>query len=520
MVTPANGASALVAQPQITTSQSVEPALDLEAGSVSSTAPATLGAAVPTPGLSRTTATLSQPREGMTATTVGTKAIFAGGWTESGPSSVVDIYDTSTGKWSAAKLSQARYYGMVAATVGTQAIFAGGVTGNSDGRLVESSVVDIYDASTGAWSTATLSQARDSIAATTVGTNVIFAGGSTGNSESNVVDIYDASTGAWSTATLSQARDGIAATTVGTKAVFAAGFSGSEASDPSNVVDIYDASTGAWSTAKLSQARGYLAVTTVGTKAIFAGGVTGNSSHVVESNVVDVYDGSTGQWSTTTLSQARDHLAATTVGAKAIFAGGWNGSSESRVVDLLAFPPSVTVTTPSSPQSGNVTIAYSLIDAVSDTCSIAVQYSPNGGRTWKAATAASGGEGLTGLTSSPTGTPHTFVWASGGDIVSANSSGVEFRITPTDSVAKTVGSPGTTAGFVVNNKVNRPGATATTLAVSADPSGFGQPVAFTATVKSKPGTASTNSFTVDGALRALLLDESTATGKLRPLFEP
>ena len=304
LVTPANGASALVAQPQITTSQSVEPALDLEAGSVSSTAPATLGAAVPTPGLSRTTATLSQPREGMTATTVGTKAIFAGGWTESGPSSVVDIYDTSTGKWSAAKLSQARYYGMVAATVGTQAIFAGGVTGNSDGRLVESSVVDIYDASTGAWSTATLSQARDSIAATTVGTNVIFAGGSTGNSESNVVDIYDASTGAWSTATLSQARDGIAATTVGTKAVFAAGFSGSEASDPSNVVDIYDASTGAWSTAKLSQARGYLAVTTVGTKAIFAGGVTGNSSHVVESNVVDVYDGSTGQWSTTTLSQA------------------------------------------------------------------------------------------------------------------------------------------------------------------------------------------------------------------------
>ena len=45
-------------------------------------------------------------------------------------------------------------------------------------------------------------------------------------------------------------------------------------------------------------------------------------------------------------------------------------------------PPSVSyIATPSGTQSGNVTISYGLADANSDTCSIAVQYSPDGGST-------------------------------------------------------------------------------------------------------------------------------------------
>ena len=39
-------------------------------------------------------------------------------------------------------------------------------------------VVDLYDSGTGRWSTAQLSQARDSLSATSVGTVAIFAGGS------------------------------------------------------------------------------------------------------------------------------------------------------------------------------------------------------------------------------------------------------------------------------------------------------------------------------------------------------
>ena len=43
----------------------------------------------------------------------------------SGVSNVVDLYDSGTGGWSTAQLSQARYY-LSATSVGTVAIFAGG----------------------------------------------------------------------------------------------------------------------------------------------------------------------------------------------------------------------------------------------------------------------------------------------------------------------------------------------------------------------------------------------------------
>ncbi len=45
----------------------------------------------------------------------------------------------------------------------------------ADGNL--SNVVDLYDSGTGRWSTAQLSQARASLSATSVGTVAMFAGG-------------------------------------------------------------------------------------------------------------------------------------------------------------------------------------------------------------------------------------------------------------------------------------------------------------------------------------------------------
>ena len=122
------------------------------------------------------------------------------------------------------------------------------------------------------------------------------------------------------------------------------------------------------------------------------------------------------------------------------------------IVPVANQAPSVVVTTPTSPQSGNVSIGYSLTDAESNTCSIAVQYSGNGGMTWQTATAGSGGDGTTALTSSPTGQSHTFIWASGSDnaILSPPNSNVEVRIIPTDSAT---GTAGTSGPFTVNSAV-------------------------------------------------------------------
>ena len=66
---------------------------------------------------------------------------------------------------------------------------AGQPTRWSDVNL--SSVVDIYNNSTGLWTTATLSAARELLSATAVGTKVFFAGGVDFTNVSSVVDIYD-----------------------------------------------------------------------------------------------------------------------------------------------------------------------------------------------------------------------------------------------------------------------------------------------------------------------------------------
>jgi probable HAF family extracellular repeat protein len=130
---------------------------------------------------------------------------------------------------------------------------------------------------------------------------------------------------------------------------------------------------------------------------------------------------------------------------------------DNRVINQI---PVASVTTPSGAQSGNVAISYSLADEESEICSIVVEYSTDGGSTWKAATADPNSQGTTGLTTSAGGTSHAFVWASASDIVNAKNSNVKFRITPTDSAP---GATGITGAFVVDNSANKlPVATATT----------------------------------------------------------
>ncbi len=108
------------------------------------------------------------------------------------------------------------------------------------------------------------------------------------------------------------------------------------------------------------------------------------------------------------------------------------------------------VTTPSGPQTGDVAISYSLTDPMSGTWSIQVQYSADGGATWNNATPGDGGDGATGLTSSPGGTPHTFVWASGSDLGNTSNTNVKVRITP---IGATAGATGTSGVFTVNNAI-------------------------------------------------------------------
>jgi hypothetical protein len=141
-------------------------------------------------------------------TSVGDRAIFVGG--------AADVYDGATGRWSTAPLPEGEFF-RAATTVGSKALFAS-----------DTGVVVLYDNVSGRWQVAKHSLGRQGVAATSVGTKAIFAGGyhygrHGQRIESDAVDVYDSATGAWSTATLSQARDGAAAASAGTRAIVAGG---------------------------------------------------------------------------------------------------------------------------------------------------------------------------------------------------------------------------------------------------------------------------------------------------------
>ncbi|MSR63983.1 MAG: hypothetical protein EXS08_16285 [Planctomycetes bacterium] len=287
---------------------------------------------------------LSVARSELAATAVWPYVIFAGGSLNATiPSAVVDVLDTRTMTWSTTTLSQARSV-LAATTVGTKAIFAGGNAGSLSAPVV-SDVIDVYDSALGepgdpqAWSTAQLSVARGQMAAATVGTRALFAGGIDTTSALAMVDIFDDSTGTWSTANLSQARmlEQHSAATAGGRVYFAGGAI-DQALTLSDVVDVFDSATDTWTTLTLSVPRGSLSVEAVGDLVLFAGGVV-LTPGFDSSDVVDVLQASTGTWLPPShLSLKRHNLAAAAAGDQVLFAGGDELGNVVSNVDVLTCP--------------------------------------------------------------------------------------------------------------------------------------------------------------------------------------
>lgn len=267
-----------------------------------------------------TTTNLSVARIVGATASIGNKVMFAGGRQILNYSNRVDIIDVSTGLKTTHNLSQARS-GMAVAVVGSKVIFAGGETGNiSMGVYTESNKVDIYDDSTGTWSTALLSAKREQIAVAVVGTKVLFAGGIMPSGlYSKRIDVYDASSNTWSILNMSQTKYGIAAATSGNNVYFAGG-SINNSGALSNRVEIYNATTNMLSYVTISSPRMSMAVGQTPQRLMFAGGVVtwGN----VGTDRVEVLNLATNTWSVEYLSRPRIYIASASYGNKAMFAGG------------------------------------------------------------------------------------------------------------------------------------------------------------------------------------------------------
>ena len=108
------------------------------------------------------TAQLSVPRCALAATSVGNVAIFAGGLTNSGA-----LLRESTRVWIVTSVCV-----LFTVSLFTQLLALTRATAD-----VGSNAVDLYSSSTGAWSTARLSAGRSYLAAASVGNVALFAGG-------------------------------------------------------------------------------------------------------------------------------------------------------------------------------------------------------------------------------------------------------------------------------------------------------------------------------------------------------
>ncbi len=293
-------------------------------------------------GLNQLPQSLPALSDSRAAASVGDLAFFAG---SSGllPTDTVSIYNARTGAGTSAHLSSLRF-DLAIAAVDDKVLFIGG--GVRDGA--QSAVVDIYNVHTKSWTTANLSHGRLFPTAAVVGSKVLIANDSN-FTPSSTVDIYDNSTGSWSVGNLSIGRDHMTAAAVGDEVLFAGGTMLTAGATRnvalSNVVDIYHNSTNSWSTSTLPVAASFGAVAVVGTKILFAGGNAVDAAGASKgSALVEIYDTASATWSLSTLSTPRRQMSATTLGRFVIFGGGSLESRATGIFTLYAVPPRMDVT--------------------------------------------------------------------------------------------------------------------------------------------------------------------------------
>ena len=280
--------------------------------------------------------TLSQTRSALAIGAAGNKIVFAGGWIYPGndvPSSTrIDIYDITTGTWTTAELSAGRF-GSGVAVIGNKIFFGGGGVQQNNGwgawqySGLGSSAVDIYDASTNLWSTAQLSSPRCPTGAS-AGNKLIFFGGDDMYPSSRV-DIYDEATNLWTNTLLSESRHINQAAIAGNKIFLAGGSSGlfgSGGNSISKKIDVFDAASATWSIDFLSIERGVMGSISGNNKIYWGGGaiVSTNGTEFNVTSSVEIRDLATNTASFSCLSEPKLGLTALSKDNKIVFYGGSN----------------------------------------------------------------------------------------------------------------------------------------------------------------------------------------------------
>jgi N-acetylneuraminic acid mutarotase len=231
----------------------------------------------------------------------------------------VDIYDVLANTWSTAQLSEGGAK-ITAASVADKVVFAGGFGFTNALKQDALKTVDIYDNSSDTWSTASLSEARMNISATTIGTKIYFAGGRTRTAASKAIDIYDAASNTWSTSELSEPKFGIAGMPAGNKIYWAGGHNSVAYDDKTaqlNKVEIRDIEAGSTTFECIRPKGTYSAVAKDHTIIFYPTNSEGDNT------AFEIYNTITKTWSIATLNMALDGASIISVNNTIYIAGGW-----------------------------------------------------------------------------------------------------------------------------------------------------------------------------------------------------
>ncbi|KAJ1797606.1 hypothetical protein LPJ56_006949, partial [Coemansia sp. RSA 2599] len=271
---------------------------------------------------------------------------------DSSYSDVVDIYNRSANAWSTARLSVGRSSIGAGSLAGRYALFAGGL----DDSFKPMTIVDVFDTHTGEWSALDLHTPRGSPRIIDLGSAAAIVGGLSGDLQylSKAVDYVDADLQmANATLDVDYPQFGLAiADTAGGVGLLTSGYQNNRPGDrfndfqQSNQTTVFSISQDG-STPAISAAPGQPfpyprwgagGAAVNGVFAVGGGHLFGDASSQEPTTVVDrvdIYSSQSGQWSSTPLklSTPRDYPLAQAVGDYIVFVGGTDQSKDFDILD-------------------------------------------------------------------------------------------------------------------------------------------------------------------------------------------
>jgi hypothetical protein len=242
-------------------------------------------------------------RIGHTATVLPNgKVLVVGGGGDAGPPiQVAEIYDPTANAWSTAGATVCARSGHTTTVLQTgKVLVAGGVFQMAGVAPMCPGVlaIEIYDPSTGAWSTAaSMLAARNQHTATLLRDGKLLLAGGTGSADPSA-EVYDPVANAWTaTGSMSVHRTGHTASLLSDGRVLAAGgWMSANGSTGLASAETFDETSNTWvSVASMSQGRVFHTATVLlSGSVLIAGGASANGGSVLASS--EVFSPTTGQW--------------------------------------------------------------------------------------------------------------------------------------------------------------------------------------------------------------------------------